>query len=189
MERPINTVGHSTRSIEEFLELLRENGVELLVDVRRFPGSRRFPQFGSEALAAALREAGIAYVHEPEMGGRRAPAKTADLSPSPNGAWRSAAFRAYADHTATPAFQAALQRLVDASQTMRPTVMCAEAVPWRCHRQLIADALVARGIRVLNIIGPGGATPHERSPHAVVLPGARVVYPAPRDGQSDLFSG
>src|SRR6185436_16168102 len=125
------TIGHSTRSIEAFIALLREHGIQLLVDVRRFPGSRRHPQFGGAALAASLEEAGIAYAH----------------------------------YMATPAFRAALDRLAAASRKRTTVIMCAEAVPWRCHRRLITDALLARGIPVLDIIGPGPASPARLSEH------------------------
>jgi uncharacterized protein (DUF488 family) len=177
------TIGHSTRSTAEFLELLRGNGVQLLVDVRRFPGSRRHPQFGSDALAAALAEAGIGYRHEEALGGRRTTERGA--APSPNTAWRHAAFRAYADYTATPPFQAALQRLMDDARERTPAIMCAEAVPWRCHRRLITDALLARGVPVADIIGPGPAAEARLSPHAVVHADGLVTYPA--TPQQDLF--
>ena len=179
------TIGHSTRTIGEFIALLRANGVGLLVDVRRFPGSRRHPQFGSEALAASLAEAGIAYRHEEALGGRRSSDRSAGASP--NTAWRVAAFRAYADYMATPPFRAALERLMaDAAET-RPVIMCAEAVPWRCHRRLITDALLARGVPVLDIIGPGPAAAAVLSPHALVQPDGDLVYPA--TPQVDLFGG
>ncbi|HEX6041684.1 DUF488 domain-containing protein [Longimicrobium sp.] len=178
------TIGHSTRTIGEFIALLRENDIQLLVDVRRFPGSRRHPQFGSEALAASLAEAGIAYRHEEALGGRRASDPTAGLSP--NTAWRHAAFRAYADYMATAPFRAALARLMEDAAHRRPVVMCAEAVPWRCHRRLITDALLARGVPVFDIIGPGGAAPAVLSPHALVR-GDSLTYPA--TPQADLFGG
>lgn len=181
---PVFTVGHSTRTAEEFLELLRENGIALLVDVRRFPGSRRHPQFGSEALARSLRGAGIGYRHEPDLGGRRTPRPD-----SPNTAWRNASFRAYADHMDSAEFRAALDRLAADSRERPTTVMCAEAVPWRCHRRLIADALVARGVPVLDVLAPGDTRPHALHPDAVVLPDARLVYPAGGGGTGDLFAG
>ena len=183
--RPIYTIGHSTRTIGEFLALLREHGVDLLVDVRRFPGSRRHPQFGRDALAASLAEAGIAYRHEEALGGRRAGDPSA--GPSPNTAWRHAAFRAYADYMATPPFRAAIDRLIGFAAERVPVIMCAEAVPWRCHRRLITDALLARGVPVLDIIGPGPASPAGLSPHAVVQAGGGVIYPA--TPQQDLFGG
>ncbi len=166
------TVGHSTRPVEELIALLAEHGVDLLVDVRRFPGSRRHPQFGRDALAASLAAAHIAYRHEGDLGGRRTAAPE-----SPNTYWRSGGFRGYADHLATPEAQAALERLVADQRAHRPAVMCAEAVPWRCHRQLIADALVARGIEVRHILSGGRAELHALSAGARVLPGGRLVYP------------
>ena len=183
--RPVYTIGHSTRGIDEFVGLLREHGGDLLVDVRRFPGSRRHPQFGREALAASLAEAGIAYRHEEALGGRRAGDPSA--GPSPNTAWRHAAFRAYADYMATPPFRAAVERLMALAAERVPVIMCAEAVPWRCHRRLITDALLARGVPVLDIIGPGAASPASLSPHAVVQPDGGVIYPA--TPQQDLFGG
>jgi uncharacterized protein (DUF488 family) len=179
------TIGHSTRTIGEVIALLRENGVGLVVDVRRFPGSRRHPQFGREALAASLAEAGIAYRHEEALGGRRSSDPSAGASP--NTAWRVAAFRAYADYMSTPAFRAALDRLIADAEQTRPAIMCAEAVPWRCHRRLITDALLARGVPVLDIIGPGPAAAAQRSPHAVVQPDGGLIYPA--TPQADLFGG
>ena len=178
------TIGHSTRTIEQFISLLKENGIELLVDVRRFPGSRRHPQFGSGALAASLAAAGIGYVHAEALGGRRSSEAGAA---SPNTAWRNGAFRAYADYMATPEFRAALDRLVSLSRERRTVIMCAEAVPWRCHRRLITDALLARGIPVADITGPGGASPARLSEHAVVREDGTVIYPAAPGVQEDLF--
>ena len=179
------TIGHSTRELGEFVALLRENGIRLLVDVRRFPGSRRHPQFGRDALSASLPEAGIAYRHEEALGGRRAGDPRAGASP--NTAWRQASFRAYADYMATPPFRAAIERLMADAAELRPTVMCAEAVPWRCHRRLITDALLARGVPVFDIISAGRASPAVLSPHALVQPDGGVIYPA--TPQADLFGG
>ncbi len=170
----IFTVGHSTRPVEALIGLLREHAVELVVDVRRYPGSRRFPHYGAEALAAALAAAGIAYRHEPDLGGRRRPAPD-----SPNTHWRSAQFRGYADHLAGPAARAALARVEADGARRRLALLCAEAVPWRCHRQLIADALAARGIEVRHILAPGRAGPHALNPAARLEPDGRLVYPAP----------
>lgn len=170
----IFTLGHSIRPIEELVALLREQAVELVLDVRRFPGSRRYPQYGQDALAAALAAAGISYRHEPDLGGRRSA-----VPDSPNTLWRNAQFRGYADHLATPPARAALDRLSAEAATHRMALLCAEAVPWRCHRQLIADALVARGIEVLHILAPGRAERHSINPGARVEPGGRIVYPAP----------
>jgi uncharacterized protein (DUF488 family) len=178
------TIGHSTRTADEFVALLRENDVRLLVDVRRFPGSRRHPQFGRDALAATLAEAGIAYRHEDALGGRRASDPSA--GPSPNTAWRHAAFRAYADYMPTPPFQAALGRLMRDGAERRTTIMCAEAVPWRCHRRLITDALLARGVPVVDVIAPGQARPAVLSEHAVVRDDGTLVYPA--TPQQELFA-
>ncbi|HYG62073.1 MAG TPA: DUF488 domain-containing protein [Thermoanaerobaculia bacterium] len=179
---PIFTVGHSTRSIEELLALLSEPGVEVLVDVRRYPGSRRHPQFSRDALEASLAAAGVGYVHEPDLGGRR-PARPG----SPHTAWRVEAFRGYADHMETPEFGAALERLIRLGSERVTVILCAEAVPWRCHRRLISDALVARGIEVRHILGPGRADLHELDPNARVMPGGRLVYSGPEGDQGSLF--
>jgi uncharacterized protein (DUF488 family) len=167
------TVGHSTLAIEEFLALLRGHGIAQLVDVRRYPGSRRHPHFGAAPLERALAAADIRYRHEPDLGGRR----TATAG-SPNTAWRSASFRGYADYLATPAFQAALDRLLVHAATGPTAIMCAEAVPWRCHRQLIADVLVARGHEVRHITSATRAEPHRLNPHAVVSATGLLTYPA-----------
>jgi uncharacterized protein (DUF488 family) len=158
-----------------------------LADVRRFPASRRHPQFGREAFAAGLEAAGIAYRHFPDLGGHRQPRPD-----SPNTAWRVAAFRGYADHMTTPAFQAALAALLEDAR-LRPTaVCCAEAVPWRCHRQLIADAAVARGIPVRHILGPTHAEPHALRAEAGIQPDGMLVYPAGGQTEAEqqrLFRG
>jgi uncharacterized protein (DUF488 family) len=174
----IYTVGHSTRSLETFLALLAEYHVRHLVDVRRYPASRRYPHFAGEPLTAALGGAGIAYRHDADLGGRR-PAR----ADSVNTAWRSASFRGYADYMETAAFEQALARLIaDVPQPV--AIMCAEAVPWRCHRQLIADALVARGIPVRHILGAGEARDHRLSPHAQLLADGRIRYAAAPDQPS-----
>jgi uncharacterized protein (DUF488 family) len=183
--RTIYTIGHSTRTIEEFVALLREHGIGLLVDVRRFPGSRRHPHFGSAALAGSLREAGIGYAHAEALGGRR---RSEGGAASPNTAWRNDAFRAYADYMATPEFRAALERLIALSRERPTVIMCAEAVPWRCHRRLITDALLARGVPVADIVGPGQASPARLSEHAVARGDGSVVYPAAPGAQEDLFA-
>jgi uncharacterized protein (DUF488 family) len=172
------TIGHSTRALAELLALLAEFEVTTLVDVRRFPGSRRYPHFSGPALARALSEVAIAYAHEPDLGGRRDP-----VADSPNTAWRVAAFRGYADYMATPAFRAGLLRVLAQAEQGRPVIMCAEAVPWRCHRQLIADALVARGVTVRHILGPGQERAHELNPSARPGPDGVLVYPATAQGR------
>ena len=153
------------------------NGVERLADIRRYPGSRRFPHFSREALAESLPREGIAYVHMPELGGRRKPAPD-----SPNGAWRNDQFRAYADYMATGEFAAAIDKLLAYSE--QTAIMCAEAVPWRCHRNLVSDELVRREIDVLHIIGSGEPSPHALNPMARVE-GDHLVYPA--ESQRPLF--
>jgi uncharacterized protein (DUF488 family) len=174
-------VGHSTLSFAEFVALLLPHGIQELVDVRRYPGSRRYPHFGSEALEGSLDECGIRYRHMIDLGGRR---RTAGAD-SPNTAWRSPSFRAYADYMSTPVFANALNELISIASLHACVIMCAEAVPWRCHRQLIADALVARGIPVRHIIGTQ-LSEHKLSPHAVVLGDGRIEYPA--DPTGDLFA-
>ncbi|HEX7734843.1 MAG TPA: DUF488 domain-containing protein [Ktedonobacteraceae bacterium] len=144
----IATIGHSTHPIEEFLELLRMHAIQLLVDVRTIPRSRAHPQFGSDLLPDALQRAGIDYLHLEALGGLRHPAKD-----SPNTGWRNASFRGYADYMATPAFRAGLAELEAHARRQRTAIMCAEALPWRCHRSLIADALTVAGWRVSHIMG------------------------------------
>jgi uncharacterized protein (DUF488 family) len=178
----IYTIGHSTRALEEFVALLHEHGVTRLADVRRYPGSRRYPHFSGESLAQSLPGLGIAYEHFADLGGRRSPQKS-----SPNGAWENDQFRGYADHMGTATFQKAVDQLLDppptANQQPTTAVMCAEAVPWRCHRNLLSDDLVRRGIEVLHIIGPGSAQPHALNKMARIERG-RVIYPPP---QAEMF--
>jgi uncharacterized protein (DUF488 family) len=170
----VHTVGHSTRELPDFLSLLRVHGIRRLIDVRRYPASRRHPHFAREVLAAALRAEGIDYRHEPDLGGRRT-----GRADSPHTAWRSPSFRAYADHMDTPPFLAALDRLVELGRDAPTAILCAEALPWRCHRQLIADALVARGMEVRHILGPGSAERHELHPSAQLRADGRLVYAGP----------
>ena len=149
------TIGHSTRKIEEFIGLLKAHHISALADVRRYPGSRRHPQFGQEQLAAALDWEAIAYVHFPELGGRR-PAR----SDSPNTAWRNEAFRGYADYMMTPEFLRGIERLRELAREKPSAIMCAEALWWQCHRGLVADFLKAEGERVLHIVGAGKVEEH-----------------------------
>lgn len=165
------TCGHSTRSLDAFLKLLRAHGIQSLVDVRQFPGSRRYPHFNSAALGDALSQHGIRYQHLKGLGGRRKPA-----ADSVNTGWKNVQFRAYADHMQTAEFEAALGDLEAEGRRCPTAIMCAEAVPWRCHRQLIADALVARGWEVLDILDETPARPHTLTPFAVIRAG-RVTYP------------
>jgi uncharacterized protein (DUF488 family) len=167
----VHTVGHSTRPIEEFVELLRAHGIRRLVDVRTVPKSRRNPQFAGDVLASSLRDAGIGYRWARDLGGLRHPRKD-----SPNGAWRNTSFRGYADHMQTDEFAAAIDALLAEARDDGLAVMCAEAVPWRCHRSLIGDALLARGIDVVDIMSPTSARPHTLRSFAKV-DGTRVWYP------------
>jgi uncharacterized protein (DUF488 family) len=168
----VYTVGHSTRSLDDFLALLAAHGVAGIADVRSYPASRRHPHFARAALAEALAAASLRYDWLPELGGRRRARPD-----SPHTAWRAAGFRAYADHMDTPEFHAGLARLL-ALAAERPTaVLCAEAVPWRCHRQLIADALVVRGVAVIHLLAPDAVRHHTLSPLARVA-GGRLVYDA-----------
>ena len=171
----IYTIGHSTRTLDELVMLLRHHGVTRLADIRRFPGSRRYPHFSRESLERSLPEHGIAYEHFEALGGRRKP-----LQDSPNGAWESEQFRGYADHMATPEFRNAVNQLLHPPPTANrqpPTaVMCAEAVPWRCHRNLLSDDLLRRGIEVIHILGYGKAERHTLTEMARIE-GDRVIYP------------
>jgi uncharacterized protein (DUF488 family) len=166
------TIGHSTRTLEGFLGLLVENEIEAVVDVRRYPGSRRWPHFARESLARALDECGLAYLWLPELGGRRSP-----RADSINTAWRSPAFRGYADYMATEAFAEGLDRLVNLACGLRTAVMCAEAVWWRCHRGLIADVLRRLGFDVIHILGPGSTASHPYTAAARIV-GGRLSYAA-----------
>jgi uncharacterized protein (DUF488 family) len=177
----IYTIGHSTRSAGEFLKLLENSGIQLLVDVRRYPASRRHPQFAASALESTLGAAGIEYLHAPFLGGRRKARKG-----SPNTGWRVGGFRGYADYASSEPFRTALERLIQVARDRKVTIMCAEAVPWRCHRQLIADQLCVRGIAVLHIIRPGRIELHRLNPMAQVLPGPKLVYPAAQPSIPDL---
>jgi uncharacterized protein (DUF488 family) len=166
----IHTIGHSTRALDEFLELLHLNAIERLVDIRRYPGSRRFPHFGSGALERSLRGAGIAYEHYPDLGGRRSFSEG-----SSNQGWRNDAFRAYADHMSTPEFRTAIDRLLASESST--VIMCAEAVPWRCHRNLVSDELVRRNVAVHHIIDGTGPSDHKLNPMARIV-GDHLTYPS-----------
>jgi uncharacterized protein (DUF488 family) len=176
------TVGHSTRPLNELVALLREQGVQRLVDVRTVPRSRRNSQFDRDTLAAALPAAGIDYTPMPALGGLRRPRPD-----SPNGAWQNASFRGYADYMQTPEFATALAELLALAGRERIAIMCAEAVPWRCHRSLIADALTARGVPVAHIVGHGAARPHRVTPWARIE-GERVTYPPDQSTDAETRS-
>ena len=167
------TVGHSTRSLRDFLQLLQAHSIDILADVRTIPKSRRHPHFAGDALSAALANAGLRYLHLPALGGlRRA------RPDSPNAGWSNASFRGYADHMGTDAFATGLERLLSLTDDGRVAVMCAEAVPWRCHRSLIADALLVRGLSVEHILSPRATQPHQLTPFARV-DGLQIKYPGP----------
>ncbi|HEY7279945.1 MAG TPA: DUF488 domain-containing protein [Actinomycetota bacterium] len=168
------TIGHSNRPLEEFVGLLEAHGITRLVDVRTVPRSRHNPQFNLDSLPAELAARGIGHRHMPELGGLRKPRPD-----SPNQGWRNESFRGYADHVQTEEFQRSLDALVELAGRQPTACMCAEAVPWRCHRSLIADALVVRGHRVFHIMSSTKADPHELNPMAVVRDG-RITYPGPQ---------
>ena len=160
------TVGHSTRSIDEFVGLLRLSSISCLVDVRSYPGSRRYPQFNKENLCKAVSAAGIDYLHLPELGGRRK-AKPDSL----NMAWRNESFRGYADYMETKAFREGIERLLKLARERRTAIMCAEAVWWRCHRSLISDYLKADGVKVIHILGVGKSEEHPFTSAAQIVNG------------------
>ena len=149
------TVGHSTRSGEEFAQILKAHGIQVLVDVRSFPGSRRYPQFNRATLAESLQQAGIEYRHEPRLGGRRTTRKD-----SHNTAWRNASFRAYADHMESEEFRNGVKGLLELASNRRTAVMCAESLWWRCHRRLISDYLKTEGHAVIHILDKNKTQEH-----------------------------
>ena len=167
----IFTVGHSTLPIERFVALLRAYGIERLADIRTVPRSRHNPQFNDTALAGTLAAEHLEYIPMQALGGLRHARKD-----SPNGGWRNAGFRGYADYMQTEQFQAALDRLIQISREKRVAIMCAEAVPWRCHRSLVADALGAHGVPVIEILSESSYRPHKLTPFAH-LDGTRITYP------------
>ena len=168
------TIGHSNRTWKEFLELLRAHHVKRVIDVRSIPRSRHNPQFNRATLSRKLRAARIGYVHLRKLGGLRHARRD-----SPNMGWRNASFRGFADYMQTSDFDAGLQRLMKLGQQKRSAIMCAEAVPWRCHRSLIVDALTVRGIRVEDIMSMKHSQIHSLTPFARVQEG-RITYPAER---------
>ena len=165
------TIGHSTRTLDEFIRLLQAHAVTCVVDVRTVPRSRHNPQFNKASLPRALKKAGLDYVHLPGLGGLRHAKRL-----SPNMGWRNVSFRGYADYMQTQEFEQSLQELIQLANKDRIVLMCAEAVPWRCHRSLIADALLVRGIRTEDIMSPTRRQVHTLTPFAKVR-GATVTYP------------
>ena len=176
--RTIWTIGHSTRPIEELIALLAGQRIEAVADVRRFPASRKHPQYNAAPFAETLRAAGIEYAPFPQLGGRRNPRKD-----SHNTAWRNASFRGYADYMETAAFSSALEELMKISFLKRTAILCAEAVWWRCHRALISDALKARGFEVCHIVHAGACEDHPYTSAASIVDG-RLSYAGP---QADAF--
>jgi uncharacterized protein (DUF488 family) len=166
------TIGHSTRTLDEFIALLKTHAVTWLVDVRTVPRSRHNPQFNKDSLPDSLKKAGVGYVHMPGLGGLRHAKRD-----SPNGGWRNASFRGYADYMQTPEFEEQLDELIQLSKEHRIALMCAEAVQWRCHRSLIGDALIVRGIQTEDIMSLTRRQVHALTPFAKVR-GTTVTYPA-----------
>ena len=167
----IFTLGHSTLPIGQFIALLQDYGIRQLADIRTVPGSRHNPQYAASALADSLGAVGIAYVHLAELGGLRRAQKN-----SPNTGWRNTSFRGYADYMQTAAFSDAVERLIAMGRAARTAIMCAEAVPWRCHRSLVADALEVRGVDAVEIMPDGSWRMHRLTPFARVV-GTTVTYP------------
>jgi uncharacterized protein (DUF488 family) len=173
---PVYTIGHSTRTIPEFGALLGESAIEVVADVRAIPRSRTNPQFNLEALPVSLEEFGIGYQHFPDLGGRRHHPRGAP--PSPNTFWQNESFRNYADYAATDAFNVGFTRLRDLADGRRCAIMCSEAVWWRCHRRIISDYLLAQGVPVMHIMGPGKVEPATLTPAAQPLSDGALVYRA-----------
>ena len=178
MEKPIiRTIGHSTRSVEALIEMLKAHGVRGLIDVRTIPKSRQNPQYNREALEEQLHDAGLGYEHMKALGGLRRPGKN-----SRNMGWRNESFRGYADYMQTPEFASALEALLAAAAREPVAIMCAEAVPWRCHRSLISDILTARGYPVEHIMSATKSNRHTMTSFAKVE-GTSVTYPADTDNK------
>jgi uncharacterized protein (DUF488 family) len=175
----IRTVGHSTRPIQEFIAILNAHEIRAIADVRQYPGSRRYPHFNADQLRESLAAHQIQYHHFKSLGGRRSPEPD-----SPNTAWRNPQFRGYADYMQTPEFRTALDSLMIIADQSSTAIMCAEAVPWRCHRSLIADALIARGWHVLDIMSINSAKPHVLNRHAKIA-GSNLIYPAASESLFD----
>ena len=185
MPQTVSTIGHSNRSIEEFVELLKRNHIACVLDIRTVPKSRHNPQFGQDQLPGSLAAAGIEYRYLAGLGGLRRPRPD-----SPNAGWRNTSFRGYADYMQTEEFARNVDSVIELAQDRRCALMCAEAVPWRCHRSLVAVALLVRGIPVEEIIGPQTPRPHELTPFAHV-DGLHITYPSDsqrqEEAQGDLF--
>jgi uncharacterized protein (DUF488 family) len=170
-EYSVFSIGHSTRNLDEFLELIERFRIQWLLDIRTIPRSRHVPQFNSDSLERALQNHGIGYRHVKRLGGLRKPAHN-----SPNMGWRNLSFRGFADYMQTAEFKKGLSEVLDLASKKKVALMCAEAVPWRCHRSLISDSLLIRGIEVLHIISAKNVRLHELTPFAAVK-GDRITYP------------
>lgn len=175
------TLGHSNRGLEEFLEILLHHRITQLVDIRTLPGSRSYPHFDKERLSVALADVDVSYLHIPELGGRRRPRPD-----SVNTGWRHPAFRGYADHMQTPPFRGAVERLAELARARPTVIMCSEAVPWRCHRSLVGDAMLVRGFEVIDLISRTSARPHKLTGWARVH-GLDVEYPAQEGAAPDAL--
>ena len=169
----VHSIGHSNRSLGDFIGLLKANGIEVLADIRQFTRSRANPQFNAETLTPALAEHGIAYEHIAALGGRR----SSKLKDSPNGFWEHPAFRSYADYALTDDFRAGLQRLVAIARERPAAMMCAEVVWWRCHRRIVSDYLLACGLPVLHIVNEMTPKTATLTPGAQVRSDGKIVYP------------
>jgi len=176
------TIGHSTRTIKDFLALLHENKIETLADVRHFPGSRRYPHFNKPQLAQSLAAAGIRYEHLLDLGGRRRARPD-----SRNTQWRNASFRGYADYMETQPFLDGITCLLKLAESGRTAIMCSEAVWWRCHRSMIADYLKFKGVTAVHILGPGNTQEHPYTAAARVVDG-RLSYESAKHEEMELFT-
>lgn len=177
MRLPFHTIGHSTRTLDEFAALLRVAAVDLVLDIRTVPRSRTNPQYNADVLGNGLAPYGVAYGRLPELGGLRP--RSRDVPPAVNGMWRNASFHNYADYALSPAFRCALDALIAAGRQQRCAVMCSEAVWWRCHRRIVADHLLARGESVFHLMGHDRIEAARPTAGASVRPDGMVVYPAP----------
>lgn len=177
MTLPFFTIGHSNRSLEQFVALLQEAEIALLADIRTIPKSRANPQFNKDTLPDALEPFGITYEHMAALGGLRG--KVRSVPPDVNGFWTNESFHNYADYALTAQFHAGLAHLLEEGHKRRCAIMCSEAVWWRCHRRIVADYLIASGETVFHIMGPGRIEPARLMPEAIIEPGGKIVYPAP----------
>ena len=175
MKHPFFTIGHSNRSLEEFVELLKSADITLLVDIRKFPRSRANPQFNEDTLGGSLAPSGISYESMSVLGGRRGIVKS--VSPDVNGLWRNLSFHNYADYALSAEFSAGLRHLLELGREQRCSIMCSEAVWWRCHRRIVADYLIASGETVFHIMGPGRFEPAQLTQGAEIRDDGKVVYP------------